>query len=98
MGQVTVTRLIVSLFCLSQALMTAVAAPRPMPSPPGIPSASTAQSELADLTVAPQGSQDGYDRDKFPHWITQNGLGILSPLPDACAEVPAEDAIRAMWF
>jgi uncharacterized protein DUF1524 len=36
--------------------------------PPGIPDAPTAQSELGQLTVAPDGSMDGYDRDKFPHW------------------------------
>ena len=40
---------------------------------PGIPSSSTAASLLAGLRVAPQGSQDGYSRDKFPHWITQSG-------------------------
>jgi hypothetical protein len=39
--------------------------------PPGIPSESTASSELAELTVAPDGSQDGYSREKFPHWIDQ---------------------------
>jgi Protein of unknown function (DUF1524) len=36
--------------------------------PPGIPDAATAQSELGQLTVAPDGSMDGYDRDQFPHW------------------------------
>ncbi len=41
--------------------------------PPGIPSAATAQQELADLTVAPDGSMDGYSRDKFPHWHTVSG-------------------------
>lgn len=56
-----------TLFALSALLLTASAAP----TPPGIPSASTAESELAALTVAPQGSQDGYSRDKFPHWIQQ---------------------------
>ncbi|KAJ5957965.1 uncharacterized protein N7479_005115 [Penicillium vulpinum] len=45
----------------------------PAPSPPGIPSTSTATSELSGLTVAAQGSQDGYDRDLFPHWITISG-------------------------
>ncbi|KAJ5837181.1 hypothetical protein N7447_003207 [Penicillium robsamsonii] len=45
----------------------------PAPSPPGIPSTSTATSQLAGLTVAAQGSQDGYSRDKFPHWITISG-------------------------
>lgn len=46
-------------------------APMPMPTPPGIPSAATAQNQLAGLTVAAQGSSDGYDRDLFPHWDSQ---------------------------
>lgn len=41
--------------------------------PPGIPDAATAQAELAQLTVAPDGSMDGYDREKFPHWSTVEG-------------------------
>jgi len=41
--------------------------------PPGIPDAATAQSELEQLTVAPDGSMDGYDREKFPHWSTVEG-------------------------
>ncbi|KAJ5223260.1 secreted protein [Penicillium chermesinum] len=41
------------------------------PTPPNIPSASTAKSELGSLTVADQGSSDGYSRDKFKHWIAQ---------------------------
>lgn len=41
--------------------------------PPGIPDAATAQAELAQLTVAPDGSMDGYDRDLFPHWSTIEG-------------------------
>jgi hypothetical protein len=41
--------------------------------PPGIPSADTARTELAALTVAPDGSMDGYDRDKFPHWHAVDG-------------------------
>ncbi len=39
--------------------------------PPGIPSATTAKTELASLTVKADGSQTGYSRDKFPHWIDQ---------------------------
>ncbi|MEV6895993.1 HNH endonuclease family protein [Amycolatopsis sp. NPDC051372] len=39
--------------------------------PPGIPSATTAKSELAGLTVKADGSLTGYSRDKFPHWIQQ---------------------------
>jgi hypothetical protein len=41
--------------------------------PPGIPSAATARTELAGLTVAPDGSMDGYSRDEFPHWHTVEG-------------------------
>ncbi|GAB3437583.1 GmrSD restriction endonuclease domain-containing protein [Actinophytocola sediminis] len=41
--------------------------------PPGIPDAATARAELAELTVAPDGSMDGYDRDLFPHWSTVEG-------------------------
>ncbi|MEV6239968.1 HNH endonuclease family protein [Lentzea sp. NPDC051838] len=41
--------------------------------PPNIPSAATAKSELATLTVAGEGSSTGYSRDLFPHWITQSG-------------------------
>jgi len=40
---------------------------------PGIPSAADAKTRLATLTVKAQGSQDGYSRDLFPHWITQSG-------------------------
>ncbi|OZM71432.1 hypothetical protein CFN78_19975 [Amycolatopsis antarctica] len=39
--------------------------------PPGIPDAATAKSQLAELTVQADGSQDGYDREKFNHWIDQ---------------------------
>ncbi|KAF2835014.1 hypothetical protein M501DRAFT_963107 [Patellaria atrata CBS 101060] len=45
----------------------------PLPTPPNIPSAATARSELAALTVAPAGSSSGYSRDLFPHWIIQSG-------------------------
>ena len=41
--------------------------------PPNIPSATTARSELAALRVAADGSMTGYSRDKFPHWITISG-------------------------
>lgn len=39
--------------------------------PPEPPDAATARSELSQLTVAPEGSGDGYSRDKFPHWLDQ---------------------------
>jgi len=51
----------------------ALPAPAPAPSPPGVPTTATAKTELAGLTVAAQGSQDGYSRSLFPHWITISG-------------------------
>jgi hypothetical protein len=41
--------------------------------PPGIPSAATARTQLSGLTVAPDGSSTGYSRDLFPHWHTVSG-------------------------
>ena len=41
--------------------------------PPNIPSAATANSELAALRVAADGSSSGYSRDLFPHWSTVSG-------------------------
>jgi hypothetical protein len=41
--------------------------------PPTPPSASTAATQLASLTVKTEGSTTGYSRDLFPHWITQSG-------------------------
>lgn len=41
--------------------------------PPNIPSATTAASRLATLTVAAESHSSTYDRDLFPHWITQSG-------------------------
>ena len=41
--------------------------------PPGIPSAATARTELAALTVATAGSGTTYDRALFPHWHTVSG-------------------------
>ncbi|KAA0549844.1 HNH endonuclease [Bacillus sp. BGMRC 2118] len=39
--------------------------------PSGIPSKSSAQSQLNALTVKTEGSMTGYTRDNFPHWISQ---------------------------
>ncbi|PSK54807.1 Nuclear cap-binding protein subunit 1 [Elsinoe australis] len=41
--------------------------------PPGIPAASTAQTQLNGLTVRATGSSSGYSRDLFPHWSTVSG-------------------------
>ncbi|KAL1840384.1 hypothetical protein VTJ49DRAFT_510 [Mycothermus thermophilus] len=48
-------------------------APAPAPTPPGIPSKSTAQSQLAALTVKAAYDDGNYKRDKFPHWNTVSG-------------------------
>ncbi|TGO49445.1 hypothetical protein BOTNAR_0431g00040 [Botryotinia narcissicola] len=49
------------------------ATPVPMPAPTGVPTTATANTELAGLTVAAAGSQDGYARDLFPTWNTISG-------------------------
>lgn len=83
--------------------VTVLATPAPVPTPPNIPSASTAQSLLSGLTVRPQGPQDGYSRDKFPHWITISGTcntretvlrrdGTNVQVDGSCA------AISGSWF
>ncbi|KAF8441905.1 hypothetical protein BGX38DRAFT_1096441 [Terfezia claveryi] len=59
-----------SLFAAAIAVATVGAVP--MPTPPGIPTASTAQSQLAALTVRTTDAT-GYDRSLFPHWITISG-------------------------
>lgn len=41
--------------------------------PPDPPSAGTAATQLASLTVKTEGSTSGYSRDLFPHWINQSG-------------------------
>jgi len=60
----------------SVALLTVLvldAAPAEAVRPPGIPSLSTAQSELNQLTVANESNGDSYDRDLFPHWSSVGG-------------------------
>lgn len=49
------------------------AAPVEKRTPPNIPTTASANSLLAGLTVKAQGTQDGYSRDLFPHWITISG-------------------------
>ncbi|WP_199440435.1 HNH endonuclease family protein [Umezawaea beigongshangensis] len=56
----------------STALVLGLASPAAA-TPPGIPDAATARTELAALTVRADGSMTGYSRDLFPHWITQSG-------------------------
>ncbi|KJY42995.1 hypothetical protein VR41_05180 [Streptomyces sp. NRRL B-1568] len=47
--------------------------PAAQAAPPSPPDAATARAYLAELTVKPEGTMDGYSRAKFPHWITQSG-------------------------
>ncbi|KAL8773767.1 MAG: hypothetical protein Q9209_001535 [Squamulea sp. 1 TL-2023] len=62
-------------FAVSVLVALASSAPAPLiaRSPPNIPDSSTAKTQLAGLRVAAQGSQTGYSRDLFPHWITESG-------------------------
>ncbi|MER7717075.1 HNH endonuclease family protein [Streptomyces flaveolus] len=53
----------------SAGLFNGPAASAALPTPV---SATTARSYLASLTVATE-NRTGYDRDLFPHWITQSG-------------------------
>jgi hypothetical protein len=62
-----------SVLIVSAIAALAAAAPVEKRTPPNIPTTSSATSLLAGLTVKAQGSQDGYSRDLFPHWITQSG-------------------------
>ncbi|HEY8478564.1 MAG TPA: HNH endonuclease family protein [Spirillospora sp.] len=55
----------------SAPLALTLFAPAADAAPPPPPDADTAARHLAALTVAAEGSGDGYDRDKFPHWIDQ---------------------------
>jgi hypothetical protein len=41
--------------------------------PPEPPDAATSAEHLEAITEADEGSDDGYDRDLFPHWITIEG-------------------------
>lgn len=49
------------------------AAPAMADPPPGIPSKSTAQSQLNALTVAAESHSGSYDRSLFPHWSSVSG-------------------------
>ncbi|GAA4795217.1 HNH endonuclease family protein [Streptomyces ziwulingensis] len=53
----------------SAALFSSPSASAALPTPV---SAATARTYLASLTVATE-NRTGYDRDLFPHWITQSG-------------------------
>ncbi|NHO85123.1 hypothetical protein [Micromonospora sp. CMU55-4] len=58
---------------VASAGLVAVDASVASATPPGIPSKSSAQSQLNALTVKSEGLTSGYSRDLFPHWITISG-------------------------
>lgn len=61
-------RTLLLVFALLLGLVTVATA-----TPPGIPSAATARTQLGSLRVAADGSMTGYSRDLFPHWHTVTG-------------------------
>jgi hypothetical protein len=65
-------RILVATAILTTTVVVVTGAPAGA-TPPGIPSAATARSELATLTVAAPGSGTGYSRDLFPHWHIVSG-------------------------
>ncbi|MFI5495851.1 HNH endonuclease family protein [Actinoplanes sp. NPDC051859] len=44
-----------------------------IPPVPAVPSKAEAQEQLNALTVGAEGSGEGYEREKFPHWENQEG-------------------------
>ncbi|MQA88189.1 MAG: DUF1524 domain-containing protein [Streptosporangiales bacterium] len=59
---------VLAAFLVLAGLATPAAADPPTP-----PGEAQARDELAALQVADEGSMDGYDRDRFPHWNTVEG-------------------------
>ncbi|GAB3824961.1 HNH endonuclease family protein [Kribbella italica] len=62
-----------TIFATAVATTWVVGAGTALAYPPDPPPASTAQTQLASLTVKTEGSTSGYGRDLFPHWITVSG-------------------------
>ncbi|OTB09891.1 hypothetical protein K445DRAFT_71410 [Daldinia sp. EC12] len=60
-------------FTLGGLLSASAVLAAPAPIPPGIPSASSAKSQLASLTVKAAVDDGGYKRDLFPTWDTITG-------------------------
>ncbi|GAB3598622.1 HNH endonuclease family protein [Angustibacter peucedani] len=67
----TAARLLVALVAAAAAVV--LAGSPAFAYPPDPPAESTARTHLAALTVATEGTLDGYSRDLFPHWISQGG-------------------------
>ncbi|OQO93079.1 HNH endonuclease [Saccharomonospora piscinae] len=66
-------RLAVSFTVGVAAVLTAALAQPAAAYPPSPPGESVTRDHLAQLTVAAEGSMDGYDRDLFPHWSPHEG-------------------------
>lgn len=69
-------RRVVTLIASSVAMLALIVGPgsgTALATPPNIPSAATATSELAALRVATESNASTYDRDLFPHWVTISG-------------------------
>jgi hypothetical protein len=80
-----------------------VVAQRASATPDGIPSTTSARSELSALVVSPEGSGAGYSRALFPHWITVSGTCNTreTVLRRDGSAVSADGACRATsgsWF
>lgn len=63
----------VAVLALAAALLStdALAGPVAYAYPPTPPSADLSRAHLDAITTAAEGSDTGYDRDLFPHWISQ---------------------------
>ncbi|KAI1770020.1 hypothetical protein F4818DRAFT_277120 [Hypoxylon cercidicola] len=70
---ITLSGLLSATVVLAVPMPNPVAEPMPMPTPPGIPSASSARSQLAGLTTAAAVDDGTYERDLFPTWDTITG-------------------------
>ncbi|TDB84954.1 HNH endonuclease [Actinomadura sp. KC216] len=67
---IAVTAIATATATITLTISTAGAAGAAPPPPPG---ADAAKRNLAGLTVRAEGSDSGYDRKKFPHWIERGG-------------------------
>lgn len=71
--------------------------------PPTPPSASEALTMLDGLPVETEGSMDGYDRDLFPHWLSQgdscNTREVVLKRDGENVETDDEcRAVRGTWY
>jgi hypothetical protein len=77
LGRIPMNRRRLTCAAIAAALLTAllqISGPSPaVAAPPGIPTAATARTELAGLTVAAWTHTTTYDRDLFPTWDIISG-------------------------